>query len=165
MSTDINTFPVKPIGHVSGATKQLVFQTPRGRVVMGFYQGFEATTDGECTSGQRRLLNYNEAVAYATEGTLPDGFADRPTVCGGYKKDAAKADFKRRNKLDDLFATEVQVVALVNPTLAAAAAPVQEIKPVVSVVSAEDRVEKLEASVASLTANLAALVAALSAKQ
>jgi len=98
MSTNINTFPVSNLGKRGGkATSSMGvygFQTPKGIVYLGFYQGYEATPDNLCTSGSRRLLSESEAMTYCTEGNLPVGFADRKVISGGFGKDDAKAEFK-----------------------------------------------------------------------
>ena len=123
MGTNIGTFGVKSsTGKRGGKPSSLMgvygFATPRGTVYLGFYQNFEASVDGQCTSGQRRLLSGTEALTYATEGTLPSEFEVRPLIGGGFGKDAAKEDLKAHTILRKEDAPkEVKVETLVAPAI------------------------------------------------
>ncbi len=122
MTTSITAFPVlsstgKRGGKPTSAMGVYGFATPRGTVYLGFYQNFEASVDGQCTSGQRRLLSGAEALVYATEGTLPSEFEARPLIGGGFGKDSAKEDLKARTTIlcKAVAPKEVAVQALVKP--------------------------------------------------
>jgi len=126
--TNITTWPVPNLGKVGGKPTSLMgvyrFRTPRGDVLLGFYQNFEATPDNICTSGQRRLLTPSEAMTYCTEGTLPVDFETRPLISGGFKKDEAK------DVLKGMITAKDRLVGVMGgtPTMAPVVAPVEQPK-------------------------------------